>query len=112
MADIESQKNIDQDYDCKCFNYEIINVPSKIILAFIISLFFLGFSFTYMFLVQGSENIFIPIDTAIITFWLPSPLQNNVSRKDVLQNNQLIQHLIVKKKTESTPLMIPNQSDL
>ena len=84
-----TDSTLDKEYDCFCCGKQIINTSPKILATFFISVLVLVLAFVYMF-VKGDVVIFAPIVTAVVAFWVPSPLQVNQPRKDALQNTRLL----------------------
>jgi hypothetical protein len=89
--DPTTAQQIAKEYECHCFGKDVINASPRVVLAFIISLILIGAVIVFIFTV-GQVNIFAPILTAIVAFWLPSPLQQSMSRKDAANQAQLMQN--------------------
>jgi hypothetical protein len=100
-ADDNVIKQVDKEYDCVLCGKTIINASARVVLSFIVTLFLLVGSFIYMF-TRGSVNIFVPILAGIVGFWLPSPLQSNMSRKDALSQTRLMQSNMQMSRVLST----------
>jgi hypothetical protein len=90
-SDAADLNEINKDYECNCFGYNIINTSSKIVLTFILSLLVIILSFVYI-LTTGQVSVFAPIITAVIGLWLPSPAQAVQSKKDAILTTRLQQH--------------------
>ena len=80
---------VDKEYDCVCCGKTLINASARVVLSFIITILLLIGSFIFMF-TKGSVNVFVPILAGIVGFWLPSPLQSNMSRKDALTQTRMM----------------------
>lgn len=82
---------ISKDYECSCFGRTVINASPRIIFTFIISLVALISSSILIYLI-GQVTVFASIITAIVAFWLPSPIQSSLSKKDAVDYDRLLQH--------------------
>lgn len=116
MADDDVDNSIDpttaqqiaKDYECHCFGANVINASPRVVLSFIISLILIAAVIVLIFVV-GQVAIFAPILTAIVAFWLPSPLQHSMSRRDatnqaqLMQNNRWMKKAITRYNSNFTP---------
>ena len=100
---------VDKEYDCVCCGKTLINASARVVLSFIITILLLIGSFIFMF-TKGSVNVFVPILAGIVGFWLPSPLQSNMSRKDALTQTRLMMNNARMTKALSGETIIPNGS--
>lgn len=87
-----NDSHVDKDFDCYCGKHRLCNSPPKTIFALIISMIILSFAIVFCFVHTSSLNVFLPIITGILGIWVPSPLQSSTTRKDVLQNEQIIRN--------------------
>ena len=122
MSDTDIISQVDRGYDCICFGITVINTPPKIIIAYTISIIVLVYSIAIMLLNMVHNNyvpdtiilsIFLPQISFVIGFWMPSPNQSSLSRKDALQNSQLVQGNLqfVSKYTQGLQLVQPQHVD-
>jgi hypothetical protein len=82
--------SIDKDFDCICLGKKLINVAPKIIFAFTITIVVLFFCIIFSFVNKESLNVFLPIISGLVGFWIPSPLQSS-NRKDAVTSETLLQ---------------------
>ena len=89
LTDLESGLDISKEYTCMCFGHELINAEPRTVLTFFLTLLTLVFCFS-LILVGGQSGIYLPVITALIGFWLPSPAQSGTSQSDAVQKTQLL----------------------
>ena len=89
--DPTTAQQLAKEYECHCFGATVINAPPRVVLAFVISIILVA-TVTVLIFTVGQVAIFAPILTAIVAFWLPSPLQQSMSRKDAANQAQLTQN--------------------
>jgi hypothetical protein len=85
FPDSDIEANVNRDYQCFVFGKLVTNTPPRIVISFILTVIILISSFTFMFLKENSTSVFAPIVSAIVAFWLPSPVQTQQSRTEALQ---------------------------
>jgi len=87
-ADLE---NIDRDYSTVVFGHNVINIAPMTSLAFVISLIIAIAAIIGIF-VQGNDHVtyFIPILTAILGLWIPSPTQAKDKKKLEVMNARMM----------------------
>lgn len=89
LRNVDIEK-IEQDFDCICFGTTLLNASPRIVLTFIMSTMVIFSSFAFMY-IKGHVEIFAPIVSGIIGFWLPSPVQSITSKKDSILSARLLQ---------------------
>jgi O-antigen ligase len=82
--------DINKDYECIFFGKKIINISTKTMLIFFLSLFVLTFCFAFIAIDRTTTNVFLPMISAIVFFWIPSPVQSNPTRQESIQKAQLL----------------------
>jgi hypothetical protein len=86
--DPKTEEQIDKEYECICFGRHMINTSPKVILSFLVSVILI-IAVIVLILTVGQVSVFAPILAAVVAFWLPSPLQSSMSRKDAVNEARL-----------------------
>ncbi len=114
-SDDQDTREVDKDYVLICCERTLMNVAPRVFLAFVISMTALIICTVCIF-TFGDVGTFASIITAIVAFWLPSPLQPTQSRKDavvsarLLRNNISINRLLATRGHQEYGTTNPNPS--
>ena len=89
---------MNKDYECICCGTRFINTSPQIVLTFVVTMTVILLSFIAIFTKVGDIAIFTAIIAGVMAYWLPSPTQAVMQRKDAVQNARLLQNNIHMNK--------------
>ncbi len=104
----QEMQEIQRDYSCICFGTQVVNTPPMTIWALVVSILALVGSFIAMGL-TGRYVEFLPVVTAVVAFWCPSPLANKDKKQLQILNSRLMQTQRTMLNATRYSIIAPNR---